>query len=173
MHQWCDRVNHHLSVDHQFCISCERKTFFYEWFKIVVLSCLCFLLYKDESPDKKLALQMEAKALVLFVENFSRFVHCFVSKCFHPALLAAFHLSFLPLSKLDLVLLSCWWLPLLTKHVFWAIPLLKISLLITSKHHICVYLSSWHPFSMTSSQNCSSDHLGNYKITSVHCKAGS
>lgn len=170
MHQWCDRVNYHLCVGHQFCINCERKTFFYEWLKIVVLNCLYFLLYKDKSPDKKLALQMEVKALVLFVENLSRFVYCFVSKCFHPALLVAFPLSYLLLSKLYLVLLSCWWLPLLTKHVFSAIPVLKTSVLITSKHHRCVYLSSWHPFSMTSSQSCSSDHIGSYKITSVSCK---
>lgn len=119
---------------------------------------------EDKSPDKKLALQMDVKTLVLFVENLSRFVYCFVSNCLHPSLLAAFPFSLLPLSKLYLVLLSCWWLPLLTKHVFSAIPVLKSSLLITSKHHWCVYLSSWHLFSMTSSQSCSLITLGTIKV---------
>lgn len=173
MLQWCDRVSHHLCVDHQFCINCERKTFSYEWFRILVLNCLCFLLYKDKSPDKKLALQMEVKALVLFVENLSMFLYCFVSKCFHPAPLAAFPLSFLPLSKLCLVLLSCWWFPLRIKHVFSAIPVLEAPWVITNRHHKCVYLGSWHPFSMTSSQSCSLITLGTIKLLLCVAKQGS
>lgn len=164
MLQWCDRVNHHLCVDHQFCIHCERKTSSSALFNIVVSSCLCFLLYKDKSPDKL----CKWKSM-----NLSRFVYCFISKRFHPALLAAFPLSFLPLSKLYLVLLSCWWLLLRIKHASSAIPVLKTSLLITSKHHRCVYLSSWHLFSITSSQSYSLITFGTIKVLGCVAKQGS
>lgn len=98
MLQWCDRVNHHLCVDHQFYIHCERKTSSSALFKIVVSSCLCFLMYKDKSPDKKLALQMEVKALVLFCWEFVKVCILFHLKVFSSNPSCCFF-SFLPSLK--------------------------------------------------------------------------
>lgn len=63
-------------------------------YKIVVLSSLCFLLYKDKSPDKKLALQMEVKALGAFCWEFVEVFILSQNIFIQPFLLLFLFLSF-------------------------------------------------------------------------------
>lgn len=83
-------VTDEIIICARFCKNCQRKTFLYKCFKILILSYLHFLLHKEKILHKEPVLQMEIKVPMPFVhrvfplynELYCWFCSKFLSLCF-------------------------------------------------------------------------------------------